>query len=92
LDRWVRPANAAVAPLHDRMPAILAPELYGWWLADGDPRAEAHKLALERPFDRPLKIYPVGNLVNSAAADDPRCIQPVRIDREFCDRQWWADG
>jgi putative SOS response-associated peptidase YedK len=34
-----RPANAAVAPLHDRMPAILAPELYGWWLSDGDPRS-----------------------------------------------------
>jgi hypothetical protein len=30
-----------------------------------------------------MKIYPVGNLVNSPKTDDPRCIEPVRIDRDF---------
>jgi putative SOS response-associated peptidase YedK len=23
--------------------------------------------------------------------DDPRCIEPVRIDRDFFERQWWGD-
>jgi hypothetical protein len=23
--------------------------------------------------------------------DDVRCIEPVRIDRDFFERQWWGD-
>ena len=30
-----------------------------------------------------MKIYPVSDLVNSPKTDDPRCIEPVRIDRGF---------
>jgi len=87
-----RAANAAIAPLHDRMPVIIAPSHYGWWLKDDDPRSESHKLALERAPDDPLKIYPVSDLVNSPKTDDPRCIEPVRIDRDMFERQWWGDG
>ena len=29
---------------------------------------------------------------NSPKTDDPRCIKPVRIDRDFFERQWWGDG
>ena len=36
-----------------------------------------------RPLDEPMKIYPISNLVNSPKTDDPRCIEPVRIDRDF---------
>jgi putative SOS response-associated peptidase YedK len=83
---------AAVAPLHERMPVMFAPENFRWWLKDDDARSESHKLALERPLEEPLKIYPVSNLVNSPKTDDPRCIEPVRIDRDFFERQWWGDG
>jgi putative SOS response-associated peptidase YedK len=38
-----------------------------------------------------LKIYPVSDLVNSPKTDDARCIEPVRIDRDFFERQWWGD-
>jgi hypothetical protein len=38
---------------------------------------------MDFPLDEPMKIYPVSNLVNSPKADDPRCIKPVRIDRDF---------
>ena len=55
----------------------------GWWLKDDDPRSESHKMALERAPDDPLKIYPVSDLVNSPKPDDPRCIEPVRIDRDM---------
>ncbi len=38
-------ANALVAPWHDRMPVILAPEAYARWLApDGRPRCVAHSV------------------------------------------------
>jgi hypothetical protein len=43
-------------------------------------------------LEEPLKIYPVSNLVNSPKTDDPRCIEPVRIDRDFFERQWWGDS
>jgi putative SOS response-associated peptidase YedK len=87
-----RAANAAIAPLHDRMPVIIAPSHFGWWLKDDDARSESHKMALERAPDDPLKIYPVSELVNSPKTDDPRCIEPVRIDRDMFERQWWGDG
>ena len=86
-----RAANAAIAPLHDRMPVIMAPYHYDWWLKDDDARSESHKMALGHPLEEPLKIYPVSDLVNSPKTDDARCIEPVRIDRDFFERQWWGD-
>jgi putative SOS response-associated peptidase YedK len=86
-----RAANAAVAPLHDRMPVIMAPNHFGWWLKEGDERSESHKMALGHPLEEPMKIYPVSDLVNSPKTDDARCIEPLRIDRDFFERQWWGD-
>jgi putative SOS response-associated peptidase YedK len=87
-----RAANAAIATLHDRMPVIMAPCHYGWWLKDDGERGESHKMALGHPLEEPLKIYPVSDLVNSPKTDDARCIEPVRIDRDMFERQWWGDG
>jgi hypothetical protein len=39
-----------------------------------------------------LKIYTVSDLVKCLKTDDPRCIEPVRIDREFFERQRWVTG
>ena len=43
-------------------------------------------------LNEPLKIYPVSSKVNSPGTDDARCIEPVRIDLDFFERQWWEDG
>jgi hypothetical protein len=32
------------------------------------------------------------DLVNSPKTDDARCIEPVRIERDMFERQWWGDG
>ena len=80
-----------IAPLHDRMPVIMAPNHYGWWLKDDDGRSESHKMALGHPLEEPVKIYPVSDLVNSPKTDDARCIESVWIDRDFFERQWWGD-
>jgi putative SOS response-associated peptidase YedK len=85
-----RAANEAIAPLHDLMPVMFSPASFNWWMNDDDPRSEMHKLAMGRPLDGPLKIYPVCDLVNNPKTDDARCIEPVRIDRDFFDRQWWG--
>jgi len=87
-----QPANAAISPLHDRMPVILAPGHLDWWLKDEGPKGEAHQMAMAHPLDEPLKIYPVSDRVNSPKWDDARCIEPVQIDRDFFERQWWGDS
>jgi hypothetical protein len=51
-----------------------------------------HKSAMAFPEITPLKIYPVSNLVNSPKTDDLLCIEPVRIDRDFFERQWWWES
>jgi putative SOS response-associated peptidase YedK len=73
-------ANGVVAPVHPRMPVILEKEDYGYWL---DAKATPEDLLmLLKPLPRELMVgYPVSTLVNRAAVDDPRCIEPVGSDR-----------
>jgi putative SOS response-associated peptidase YedK len=69
-------ANQTLAPVHDRMPVVIAPEQFDLWLggADGDTAAAA---ALIRPApDDLLEAYPVSNDVNRVANDNPRLIEP----------------
>jgi hypothetical protein len=37
-----------------------------------------------------LNLERLSDLVNSPGTDDTRCIEPVRIDRDFFERQWWG--
>jgi putative SOS response-associated peptidase YedK len=64
-------ANHAVAPLHDRMPVILAPDEIDRWLVGADA-------TLLRPApDDVLEIRAVSNRVNSVKNDDPGCQTPI---------------
>ncbi len=70
-------ANALLAPIHDRMPVIVAPADFERWLDPGrqDP---ADLMALARPYPAAAMVaFPVRTLVNSPATDDPRCIEPA---------------
>lgn len=73
-------ANAIVAPVHERMPAILSPAAYDRWL-DSEPADAAELDALLRPCPPEwLEVYPVAPLVNSPANDGPQCVAPARPD------------
>ena len=63
-------ANASLAPIHHRMPAVIAPEDFDTWLdVGGTPVKEA--LALLRPApDGFFEAVPVSQRVNSARDDD----------------------
>jgi len=89
-DRWEGPqgsvdsctiittsANAAMAPVHDRMPVILAREDYGRWL---DPRTgKDDLLALLRPCpDAWLTLTPVGPRVGNVRNDDAGLLEPLQ--------------
>lgn len=68
-------ANAVMAPVHDRMPVIVAPADWGAWLS-GDP-------ALARDLLRPfvgddMVADRVSKRVNRASNDGPDLIEPER--------------
>jgi putative SOS response-associated peptidase YedK len=70
----VTEANELLAPIHDRMPVILAPDEYEAWLR-GEPRDAA---ALLDPYPAgELTAYPVSKHVNSPRNDDPECVAPL---------------
>ena len=70
------PANELIAPVHDRMPVILAPDDYGRWL---DPSQADGRELLEPYPAAELEAFPVNPRVNSPQYDDPECIAPLAV-------------
>lgn len=70
-------ANPLVAPLHDRMPAIVKPEDYARWL-DPVERDIERLMALLAPYpERLIEVCPVSRKVNDPANDGPDLIGPL---------------
>jgi putative SOS response-associated peptidase YedK len=62
--------NAVMAPIHERMPVIVAPADYGRWLAGAD--------GLLRPCPpEAIAAHPVSRAVNRAANDGPDLLLPL---------------
>ncbi|MCA1630468.1 MAG: SOS response-associated peptidase [Acidobacteria bacterium] len=72
-------ANGLVKPVHDRMPAVLYPAEYGWWLdRDGTDAGELGKLL--RPYQASLmKAHPVSKRVNDVRNDGEVCAAPLNL-------------
>jgi putative SOS response-associated peptidase YedK len=73
-----RPAQGAVAALHDRMPLIVDPPGYAAWLdrAAADPAALL--AGLPEALGPRLVTRPVDTRVNDVHHDDPACLAPPR--------------
>ena len=87
-ERWSRPgaapvescavlttaASGVVAPLHDRMPALIPRAAFERWLDPGlrDPQAIADLLA--PPPDAALRALPLEPWVNDVRHEGPRCL------------------
>lgn len=72
--------NAQAQPYHDRMPLVLAPDLYDDWL---DPRADAERLLLEacaRTTQLRLDVYPTDPRGNNVRFEGPEVV--ARLDPE----------
>jgi putative SOS response-associated peptidase YedK len=88
-DRWKSPegerlttatiittaANRLVAPIHDRMPAILTPEHVPTWLAGGECDIEPLQACLAPYPAELLELYPVSTRVNTPKHDDAACVE-----------------
>ena len=64
-------ANAVVAPIHARMPVILAPPDHASWL---DPANDARPLLRTYPAEA-MTAYPVSPRVNAVRNDDAGLIE-----------------
>jgi putative SOS response-associated peptidase YedK len=66
--------NPMVAKVHDRMPVILGPEHYQWWL---QPKFDPELLkTLLRPYPaEDMECHQVSKLVNSAKNDSAECLE-----------------
>jgi putative SOS response-associated peptidase YedK len=71
------PANRLIAPLHDRMPVVVAPDDYERWLAREplDPDALQDIVAPYEPAG--WMVQPVGDAVNRVDNDGPECLTPM---------------
>ncbi|MCC6305180.1 MAG: SOS response-associated peptidase [Rhodobacteraceae bacterium] len=68
------PANAALAPVHDRMPLILEPADWPLWLGEAGHGAAR----LMRPADpERVALWRVGTAVNSSRAEGPDLVAPL---------------
>jgi putative SOS response-associated peptidase YedK len=72
-------ANELVYELHDRMPAILLPEVQAAWLNRKADRAELLRMLIPFPASE-MSTYPVSCSVNSPEVDTPNLLN--RIDAE----------
>ena len=69
-------ANDLLAPVHHRMPVVLAPGDWGTWLDPASPPAAVKDLLVPAPsswFD----LYPVSTLVNNVRNDGPELLDPL---------------
>jgi putative SOS response-associated peptidase YedK len=72
-------ANALVKPIHDRMPVVLAPGDYDFWLDPGIQEPEALRPLLVPCPSEWLEAYPVSPKVNSSGNDAPELVAPASM-------------
>jgi putative SOS response-associated peptidase YedK len=70
-----RAANAAVAPLHDRMPVILDSRFESMWLDTGTPSGWLDAVLAGLPAEE-TALTEIGTAVNDARYDGPECLAP----------------
>lgn len=78
-------ANELMAPIHDRMPIIVAPENRDRWLAPERVTPDRVADLLAPPPSEGFEIFEVSRLVNSPKNDSPECVAPATAQRTLFD-------
>jgi putative SOS response-associated peptidase YedK len=69
-------ANQLLATIHTRMPVILAPELYDFWLNEDSREPELKDILVPFPASE-MTIHAVGYEVNDAKSEGEHLLDPV---------------
>jgi putative SOS response-associated peptidase YedK len=72
-----REASESVMPIHNRMPVILKPDAYQFWLDRENQDARLLQDLIKRQVFTELKSVPVSKQVNSVKVNKPGNIKPV---------------
>ncbi len=72
-------ANGATAAIHDRLPAILEPESFDFWLDPDESSADRAYALLKPPGNEVLDFYEIGPLINKVANDSADVQVPLRV-------------
>jgi len=71
------PSNELMSSIHNRMPAIIAPEMRQIWL-DSEVQDVDRLMPLLAPYDSGrMEAYEVSKKVNSPTYNEPDCIKPA---------------
>ncbi len=70
-------ANRTLAPIHSRMPVILAPEAFDLWLNTADVDVKTAAALIATAPDNWLEAYEVSTAVNRTANDNAKLVEPV---------------
>jgi putative SOS response-associated peptidase YedK len=73
----VMPSNEVMKPIHERMPAIIAPAHYDLWLDSRVTDKQEIMQSLTSAPSSQLTAYPVSTRVNSPKNNDEQCIRPA---------------
>jgi putative SOS response-associated peptidase YedK len=68
-------ANRTLAPIHERMPVILAPEAFDLWLNCAEVDAQTAAALIHPAPDNLLEAYEVSTAVNRTANDNARLVE-----------------
>ncbi len=78
-------ANDLMAPIHDRMPIVVAPEDRARWLTPERVSSDEMADILSPPPSEGFEIFEVSRLVNSPKNDSPECVAPAEVQRNLFD-------
>jgi putative SOS response-associated peptidase YedK len=67
--------SATARTIHDRMPLVLAPELYGPWLSPDDDPSRVLERARSLALTLPLEVYPTDPVANNSRYEGPRALE-----------------
>jgi putative SOS response-associated peptidase YedK len=70
-------ANRQLSAIHHRMPVIVPPEAFDFWLDCAEADAETAAALIVPAGEGLLEVYPVSTAVNRVANDMPALIEPV---------------
>lgn len=70
-------ANALMAPIHERMPVLLARKDWATWLARSVQEADAVAPLLAVPAAEGLQAWPVSRAVSRSGSEGPELVEPL---------------
>ena len=71
--------NESVGRVHDRMPLLVRPDHYDWWLKEGD----MYQSLLNHPYRPEMYWCPVSRALNNVRNEGPELIRPAPVQKDL---------